>query len=135
MELIDRGVPLRLISSVRSLEAEFPRKLLQRLVLGRGVDTAAPQPLSGLAPLPEALGPVLGLMVLAPPSHGRPPWETEPPLLPGEENPLTLARALKDWWAAEGPSHPGAMVGTDASVSAASNVPKTGSTTDRLTCT
>jgi hypothetical protein len=111
------GVVLRLESWVsgttRNFEAEFPRRLLQRLVLGRSVDLTPERPLVGLSPLPGPPGAVETLMVLPAPDLWKPPWEHPPALLAGEENPWRLARAFKDWWAATGPEAPAAVVGTD----------------------
>jgi hypothetical protein len=94
------AVRLRLTASDnRSIEAPFPRTVLQRLVLGRGVDLAATRPLGGLAPLPEQLGRIDRLFVMQELDKTRPPWELEREATPGEEDPVTLAAALNAWWA------------------------------------
>lgn len=97
----------------RSLEAELPRGLLQRLVLGRAVDTTPNRPLGGLAPLPPSLGDVESMMVVPPASSWQTPWEGASPLLAGEEDPVRVARALAGWWASEGARAPAAVVGVD----------------------
>jgi hypothetical protein len=112
------GIVVRLESrgagpTTRTLEAEFPRALLQRLVRGREVDPTPGQPLPGLAPLPEALGPVSSVMLLPDAERWRAPWEVELPLLAGEEDPLRLARALNAWWAPSEEASRGVVVGVD----------------------
>jgi hypothetical protein len=99
--------------SRRSLEAEVPRLLLQRLVRGREIDRAPGQPLAGLSPLPEALGEVRGLMVMADASRWLTPWDGTRTLLAGEEDPLRVARALGAWWRATGNEPSGAVIGVD----------------------
>jgi hypothetical protein len=111
------GIALRLESRVagvaRSLEAEFPRRLLQRLVRGRAVDLTPAQPMSGLSPLPDALGAVTSVMVSPGAEQWRAPWEADATLRAGEEDPVRLARALGAWWAGEGDGAPAATVGVD----------------------
>ena len=115
------GVPLRLESALdgtaRTFEAELPRPVLQRLVLGREADRSVGRPLPGLAPLPGALGQVTSVMVLPHEEHWRPPWEVRSPVLSGEEDPLRLARALKRWWDGSRPDAPSAVVGVNPAVS------------------
>ncbi|HXV77203.1 MAG TPA: hypothetical protein VD788_12875 [Candidatus Polarisedimenticolaceae bacterium] len=98
----------------RQLEADFPRELLQRLVLGRGLDLAPGQPMP-LAPLPASLGAVEAVMFGLPPGAGRPPWEVRPTVVPGEDDAVRLARALRSW-SDDGPveqAAPPSVVGTD----------------------
>jgi hypothetical protein len=116
VESLDVGLQLARDAggTVRTMEARFPRATLQRLVLGREADLTPGQPLGGLAPLPPALGDVAAMMVLPDGVRWLPPWEAVPPLVPGEEDPLRLARALREWWGgADGPA-PAAVVGVDA---------------------
>jgi hypothetical protein len=111
------GLVLRLESLVagspRHLEAEFPRPLLQRLVLGREVDLTPAQPLPGLSPLPGSLGDVSSVMVLPRAARWRAPWENDTPPRAGEEDPVQLARALGRWWASVGEGAPAAIIGVD----------------------
>jgi len=111
------GVPLTLRGSVggvrRDLQAAFPRGLLRRLVLGRQLDLTRDRPLSGLAPLPGSLGPVETMMVFLDEAQARPPWDGGVPAIPGEEDPIRLARALTAWWSFEGQDGPRAVVGVD----------------------
>jgi hypothetical protein len=111
------GLGLRLESLVagapRHLEAEFPRPLLQRLVLGREVDLTPAQPLPGLSPLPDSLGDVRSVMVLPQAARWQAPWEDDAPPRAGEEDPVRLARALGSWWASAGAGAPAAVVGVD----------------------
>jgi hypothetical protein len=103
----------RVEGSRRNLEAAFPRPLLQRLVLGREIDRTPGQPLPGLSPLPSGLGAVHTVMVLPPGERWLSPWEREPVLAAGEEDPIRLARALGAWWSGEGAGAPAAVVGVD----------------------
>jgi len=109
------GVVLRLESSAttRIFEAEFPRRLLQRLVLGREVDRNPGQPLAGLSPLPAALGAVESVMVMPPPASWRPPWEYEHAPRAGEEDAVRLARSLDRWWKGGVGAAPSGVVGVD----------------------
>jgi len=107
-------IEAQLQGSRRSLEAEVPRLLLQRLVQGREIDRAPGQPLAGLAPLPQALGEVRGLMVMADASRWLTPWDGTRTLLAGEEDPLRVARALGAWWSATDNEPSGAVIGVDA---------------------
>jgi hypothetical protein len=77
------------------LEADFPRAVLQRLVLGRDLDLAF-QPMP-LAPLPPAMGAVEVVMFTLAPGSGSPPWVQPPNPVPGEDDPVRLARALNRW--------------------------------------
>jgi len=107
LEFLQGGVP-------RQLEADFPRSVLQRLVMGRSVDLAPTQPLP-LAPLPPSLGPVEVVMFQLGPADRSRPWERSDPPDPGEEDPVRLARAL-DLWSRQGPpdqAGPPAVVGVD----------------------
>jgi hypothetical protein len=111
------GIELRLTSGAggeaRKLEAEFPRRLLQRLVLGREVDLTPTQPLPGLSPLPDALGAVASVMVSPGAERWRAPWDAGPVAVAGEEDPVRLARALGAWWAGAGEEAPAAIVGVE----------------------
>jgi hypothetical protein len=104
----------------RPLEADFPRQLLQRVVLGREADATPGRPLPGFDPLPGQLGAVGTLMVWVAPEQRRPPWQGGFPSLAGEEDPIRLARALGAWWTdpASGKVRRGAVVGTDPERSA-----------------
>jgi len=97
------------------LTADFPRSLLQRVVTGRVADLTPNRPLSGFAPLPERLGQVETVMCLALPAQRQPPWEFGAAEVVGEEDPIRLCSALRDWWtdAASGAVQRGAVVGTD----------------------
>jgi len=114
------GIALRLTdasgpaSAVRTVEAEFPRAVLQRLVLGPDVDASAGQPLAGLSPLPADYAAARVVMVLAGSEQWLPPWVRQRSPLPGEEDPLVLARALGAWWGRESTARPAAVVGVDA---------------------
>lgn len=106
-------VSLRLRSEGSPLTAGVPRVLLQRLVMGKKVDPAPGSPLPGLAPLPETLGEIKGVMVMLRPGQLLPPWDGGAIPVPGEENPVRLARALGRWWKGEtAMSHIGVTVGT-----------------------
>jgi hypothetical protein len=115
------GVVLRIDSRVggamRRLEAEFPRAILQRLVLGREVDPTPQQSMPGVWPLPAALAEMRSMMVLPPAARWAAPWEADNAGLPGEEDPLRLARALDRWWSATGERPPRAVVGVDGELS------------------
>ena len=100
------------------MAASLPRNVLQRLILGPDVDLAAGQPLPGLGAPGALLGSRRHAMVVARDGQGVPPWETPLPPLAGEEDPASIARALRAWWAKD-PEPPGVFVGTDPSVSAA----------------
>jgi hypothetical protein len=112
LEFLQGGTP-------RQLEADFPRSVLQRLVMGRPVDLAAGQPLP-LAPLPASLGPVTAVMVQLGPLDRARPWENSADAAAGEEDPVRLARALNAW-SRQGPpdqAGPPAVVGVDLGSSA-----------------
>ena len=119
----DRGVStavsLRLEMNVsgvrRGLDADYPRSQLRRLVLGRDVDKTPDRPMSGFEPLPQSMADVETMMVLAQEAQSRRPWDEEPLLIGGEENPIRLAAALGDWWAAGAGDTPRAVVGVDSS--------------------
>jgi hypothetical protein len=100
------GILLRLHGSQRpegrSLEADFPRAALQRLVMGPEADLEPGRPIAGLDPMPRELGRVESLLVaLNRPQRAR-PWEQGAAVVAGEENPIRLARALNVWWSSEG---------------------------------
>jgi hypothetical protein len=96
--------------------ADFPREVLQRLVLGREA-TPEGTTLPALSPLPEELGPLRGVLVWPRPDQCQPPWVGHEPVPPGEEDPIRLARALNQWWGGtrDGEVRPvyRAAVGTD----------------------
>ena len=98
----------------RQVEADFPGTVLERLVMGRGVDLAQQQPMP-LAPLPAVLGAVEGVMFQLDPRASRSPWEEVQEPVAGAEDPVRLAQALNRW-SAEGPADQAAapaVVGTD----------------------
>lgn len=98
-----------------ALVADVPRALLQRLVLGRELDLAPDRPLTGLAPLPDALGKVGAVIVMQEPEGTRPPWDGGGVSIPGEEDAARVAAALAAWWAADdGTRGIAVAVGTDA---------------------
>jgi len=112
LEFFQGGAP-------RQLEADFPRSVLQRLVMGRIVDLAPAQPLP-LAPLPPSLGQVTAVMFQLGPVDRARPWESSAAPGPGEEDPVRLARALNSW-SRQGPPEqvgPPAVVGVDLGSSA-----------------
>lgn len=122
-------VRLRLRTAAgRSSEADFPRAVLQRLVLGREVDLVPDRPLPALAPRSKVLGEANGLMVLADPADERRPWVGPNTAVVGEEDPVRLAAALNAWWRAGEPAGAAAVVGTDPTRSPAhwSAAPKMG---------
>jgi hypothetical protein len=112
------GVPavvLRLSAAGgRQLEAPFPRAVLQRLVLGRGVDLTPDKPLPGFSQLPPALASQTRAMVILRPEETQPPWTSGAPPYAGEESTAVLARALSAWWAGTGRT---AVAGADAAIS------------------
>jgi hypothetical protein len=80
----------------RQLEADLPRAVLQRLVMGRTVDRST-QPMP-LAPMPPSLGPVSAVMFWIDAHDALRPWDRGGALpVPGEEDPVRLARALNRW--------------------------------------
>ncbi len=100
------GFPVR-------LENDFPRPILQRLVMRLESDITPGVSVPGLAPLlPASLGPVEALLVVQDAEDGAPPWRNEGRVRPGEEDPARLARALNAWWRAAPLSH-AAAVATD----------------------
>jgi hypothetical protein len=83
--------------------------VLQRLVLGREADLARDPSLPGIAPLPDLLGEVESLMVVA--AKPARPWERARRPLPGEQDPLNVAAAIDAWWdAPDAPPVPGGAV-------------------------
>jgi hypothetical protein len=93
-------VEVRLRFADRHIAAPIPRRVLQRLVLGRSLDRFR-RPLAGLSPLPDTLGEVDRVMVYLEPRWRGAPWETGVAAVPGEEDPVRLAAAFRDWWRAE----------------------------------
>jgi hypothetical protein len=93
-------VEVRLRFADRRIAAPIPRETLQRLVLGRSLDRSR-RPLPGLSPLPDTLGEVERVMVYLEPRWLGAPWETHVAAVPGEEDPVRLAAAFRDWWSAE----------------------------------
>jgi len=107
LELSREGVP-------RQLEADFPRSVLQRLVVGRTVDPTPSEPMP-LAPLPPAMGAVDAVMFQLGAAQLGPPWEFGATPVPGEEDPVRLARALNRWSRTGPPEQaaPPAVAGAD----------------------
>jgi hypothetical protein len=103
----------------RNLDADFPRSLLQRLVIGRATDLTRGRPLQALGKLPPSLGTVEAVMTLLGASQRDAPWERPPIPLAGEEEPIRLARALGAWWSEDpaGPQAVRSVVGTDFAIS------------------
>jgi hypothetical protein len=92
------------------LQADLPRQLLQRLVLGPALGGGA-----GL-PLPPSLAAAARILVLAAPADRTPPWRLGPPGIPGEEDPRVLAAALNRAAPLAGARRTGAM-GADPTAS------------------
>ncbi|MBP7147415.1 MAG: hypothetical protein KBD01_07705 [Acidobacteria bacterium] len=92
--------------------APMPRPVLERLVLGHAADVTPDKPLPGFSRLPPGLDAARTVMALADPRQVLPPWSGEVPPLAGEEDPLTLGRALADWWASD-PEPRAAVAGVD----------------------
>ena len=110
------SVALRLQGSDGTvLDAATPRWVVQRLVMGREADLAHDPSLPGIAPLPQSLGKVETLMVLARPGINDRPWEAQAPQVPGEQDPLSVAAAIGAWWDAPDalPAPGGTVVGVD----------------------
>jgi hypothetical protein len=82
----------------RQLEADFPRKVMQRVVLGPEADPAGGRELPGISPPPPVLAGSDTLMLLLEPEHTRPPWIGGWPVLPGEEDAVRIAGPLGRWW-------------------------------------
>jgi hypothetical protein len=107
LELSREGVP-------RQLEADFPRPVLQRLVMGRTVDATPSEPMP-LAPLPPAMGAMDVVMFQIGSAQLGSPWESGATPVPGEEDPVRLARALNRWSRTGPPEQaaPPAVAGAD----------------------
>lgn len=105
-------VAMRLAAQGTNLEADLPRGTLQRLLLGRSADLTPGEPLAGLAPLPGPLAEVETLMLLLRRSQREPPWTGAARPIAGEEDPVRVAAALRDWWASEQPPR-SVVVGVD----------------------
>nr|MCU0255079.1 hypothetical protein [Acidobacteriota bacterium] len=90
------GVPavvLRLSAAGgRQLEAPFPRAVLQRLVLGRGVDLTPDKPLPGFSQLPPALASQTRAMVILRPEETQPPWTSGAPPAAAARRPAAASR-------------------------------------------
>ncbi|MCP3981915.1 MAG: hypothetical protein GY716_21645 [bacterium] len=102
-------------TGARQFDADVPRALLQRLVLGHDADLTPGRPLGGLAPLPPVMDRASTLMVLQSGRESVAPWDAGAAIGPGEESAATVARALNDWWsgAPDGGRGRRAVVGTD----------------------
>jgi hypothetical protein len=115
-------VGLRLLApsagAPRRMETDFPRAVLQRLLLGPEADLAPGAPLPGFSPLPGGLERIEALMVSLNREQRATPWDPGIATIAGEEDPDRLARALNVWWHATGASAV-AVVGTDPQRSAA----------------
>jgi len=107
----------------RQLEADFPRKVMQHLVLGPESDPAGGRELPGISPPPPMLAGSDTLMLLIEPEQNRPPWIGGWPVLPGEEDAARIARALGLWWQAGAtatePPAPRVVVGVETASSLA----------------
>ncbi len=109
-------IALRLRAAGRKdREAEFPRPVLQRLVLGRQADPTPDRPLPGLSPAAQVLGGAARLMVIMNRTQVLPPWAGSKEAVVGEENPVRLATGIARWWKEEAPEGipPAVAVGTD----------------------
>ena len=104
----------------RQLTADVPRPLLQRLVMGRGVDLVPERPLAAFTPARQVLGDARAMMILQAPDETAAPWDGPGRPRPGEEDAARLARALTLWWGAD-PANGGAVavVGTSPAASPA----------------
>lgn len=100
-------------ASRAEMAAPLPRAVLQRLILGPDVDLTPGQPLPGLGSPASFLNGLRHVMVLARNGQNAAPWETPLAPVPGEEDPVRVARALRAWWDRE-PAPPGVVVGSDA---------------------
>ena len=80
-------VPVRLQGNGQDRLAELPRRGLQRLLLGGALAPAGNATLPGLVPPPAELGTPTAWMVWAP--------DLAPHAVPGEEDPVRLAAALR----------------------------------------
>lgn len=116
---VSPAIGVRLVASVdgspRNLDADFPRALLQRLVVGRAADPTPDKALPALGTLPPSLGSVEALMTLLGSAQRDAPWDRLPAAVAGEEDPVRLARALDAWWSTDpaGRRPVRAVVGTD----------------------
>ena len=107
-------VGVRMTFGDRSIVAPLSRSMLQRLALGPSLDPGRAD-LPGLSPLPDEVGAIDRVMVALDPWQLRPPWDANPPAVPGEEDPLRIAAELQEWWdARSGESRPAVAVGVDA---------------------
>ncbi|HEX5043276.1 MAG TPA: hypothetical protein VFV75_10245 [Candidatus Polarisedimenticolaceae bacterium] len=81
-------VAVRLQGGGQDRAADLPRRGLQRFLLGKELAPAGSATLPGLVPPPADLGQAAAWMVWTP--------DLEGPGLPGEEDPIRLAEALRD---------------------------------------
>jgi hypothetical protein len=95
----------------KDLEAEFPRGVLHRLVLGQEADPARGRPLPGFTPPEQMLAGASVLMIGIDAGRKAPPWAAAIDPLPGEEDPTRIAEALPGWWGQKA----SAVVGTEPS--------------------
>jgi len=85
----------------RQLTADVPRPLLQRLVMGRGVDLVPERPLAAFTPARQVLGDARTMMIIQAADETAAPWDGPGRPRPGEEDAARLARALTLWWGAD----------------------------------
>lgn len=97
----------------RDQEAEIPRVVLQRLVLGPRFEPEPRRPLPIFTPAAGILGEARSAMIVLADPLARPAWEAPPPAVPGEEDAVRLAPALESWWNESGTDRRAAVVGTD----------------------
>lgn len=96
------------------LDAEIPRALLRRVVLGPDADPTPGAPAPAL--LPSEMEQLGSVMVLTDPQFWTPPWEGGARPTPGEEDPLRIAGGLEAWWSSAGRQRV-AVVGVDRAAS------------------
>ena len=103
-----QDLALRLVAQVNGEVVDrfgsYPRRILERAVLGPSALPPGARSLPGLNPLPTTLGQADHVLIRMQPEQRYAPWIGDRPGRPGEENPLQLARGLREWWQDKGPS-------------------------------